>query len=79
MTEEEIAKSVVTVISERLGFREANIKSTSALRDDLGADSLDFVELIMALEDEFDIEIPDDETTELVLVSNVIDYVKTKV
>jgi len=79
MTEEEIMTKIVEVTCERLGVQADEVKVESAFVEDLGADSLDRVELVMALEDEFDIEIPDDEAEKLVKVSDALDYVKSKV
>jgi acyl carrier protein len=79
MTEEDIVKKIVEVTCERLGVQPEDVKNDSAFVDDLGADSLDRVELVMALEDEFDIEIPDDEAEKLVKVSDTIEYVKAKI
>ena len=61
MSSEEIFDKVKKIIVDQLGVAEANITLESSFIDDLGADSLDIVELIMALEEEFDIEIPDEE------------------
>lgn len=67
------------IIAEQLGVKEEEVKSESAFIDDLGADSLDTVELIMSLEEEFNIEIPDDDAEKMVKVSDVVQYIKTKV
>jgi acyl carrier protein len=79
MTEEEIVKKIVEVTCERLGVSEEEVKPESSFVEDLGADSLDRVELVMALEDEFDIEIPDDDAEKLVKVKDAIDYVTSKI
>lgn len=79
MTEEEIVKKIIEVTVERLGVSESEVKIESSFVDDLGADSLDRVELVMALEDEFDIEIPDEEAEKLVTVANAIEFVQAKV
>ena len=75
---EELMQKVTKVIVEKLGVTEDKVKPEAAFAEDLGADSLDQVELVMALEDEFDIEIPDEEAEKLKKVSDVIAYVKSK-
>ena len=75
---EEIHSKITKVIVEKLGVTEEQVKPEAAFIDDLGADSLDQVELVMALEDEFDIEIPDEEAEKLKKVSDVIAYVTSK-
>lgn len=57
----DIAKRVKEIVAEQLGVEEAQVLTESSFMDDLGADSLDTVELVMALEEEFDIEIPDED------------------
>ena len=64
------------VIAEQLGVDEPDIKSESHFIDDLGADSLDTVELVMALEEEFGIEIPDEEAEKILTVQDAINYVE---
>lgn len=73
---EEIDQRVKKIVAEQLGVNEADVKTESAFVDDLGADSLDTVELVMALEDEFDTEIPDEEAEKITTVQQAIDYVK---
>ncbi|MFM2399164.1 MAG: hypothetical protein RL341_1321 [Pseudomonadota bacterium] len=63
------------IVAEQLGVAEADIKNESSFVDDLGADSLDTVELVMALEDEFGTEIPDEEAEKIKTVQQAIDYV----
>ncbi len=75
---EENNQKITKVIVEKLGVSEDQVKPDAAFIDDLGADSLDQVELVMALEDEFDIEIPDEEAEKLKKVSDVIAYVNSK-
>jgi acyl carrier protein len=75
---EDIHAKITKVIVEKLGVSEDQVKPEAAFIDDLGADSLDQVELVMALEDEFDIEIPDEEAEKLKKVSDVISYVTSK-
>ena len=64
------------VIVEQLGVEENEITLESSFIDDLGADSLDIVELIMALEEEFDIEIPDEDAEKILTVGDALDYIK---
>ncbi len=79
MGAEEIFDKVKKIIVEQLGVAEANITMEASFIDDLGADSLDIVELIMALEEEFDIEIPDADAEKVVTVGDVVDYIKEHV
>ena len=79
MSSEEIFEKVKGVIVEQLGVAEGNITMKASFIDDLGADSLDIVELIMALEEEFDIEIPDSDAEKVVTVGDVVDYIKENV
>ena len=74
--EENIEARVKKVVAEQLSNNEADIKNESAFIEDLGADSLDTVELVMALEDAFSIEIPDSEQEKLRTVQQAIDYIK---
>lgn len=76
---EELMSKVTKVIVDKLGVKAEQVKTDSSFVDDLGADSLDQVELIMALEDEFDIEIPDEEAEKLKKVSDVLTYVQGKI
>lgn len=78
MTEQELLEKVTKVVVEKLSVKEEQVKADASFVDDLGADSLDRVELVMALEDEFDIEIPDEDAEKLVKVSDAINYVKSK-
>ena len=73
---ENIEQRVKKIVAEQLGVNEADIKTESSFIDDLGADSLDTVELVMALEDEFETEIPDEEAEKITTVQQAIDYVK---
>ncbi|ACT50630.1 MULTISPECIES: acyl carrier protein [Methylovorus] len=71
----DIEQRVKKIVSEQLGANEADVKNESSFVDDLGADSLDTVELVMALEEEFDCEIPDEEAEKITTVQQAIDYV----
>ncbi|POY42355.1 acyl carrier protein [Avibacterium endocarditidis] len=64
------------MIVEQLGVKEEDVKPEASFVEDLGADSLDTVELVMALEEEFDIEIPDEEAEKITTVQSAIDYVQ---
>ena len=72
---ENLEQRVKKVVAEQLNINEADIKNESAFIDDLGADSLDTVELVMALEDEFGVEIPDDQQEKLRTVQDAIDFI----
>jgi len=72
---ENIEHRVRKIVAEQLGVNEAEIKNESSFVDDLGADSLDTVELVMALEEEFETEIPDDEAEKITTVQQAIDYI----
>ena len=72
-----IFDKIKNIISEQLGIDVEEINMESSFVDDLGADSLDIVELIMALETEFDLEIPDEEAEKIATVSDVVGYIKT--
>lgn len=76
MSSEEIFEKVKEIIVEQLGVAETAVTMEASFIDDLGADSLDIVELIMALEEEFDMEIPDEDAEKIVSVSDVVDYIK---
>ncbi len=69
---------VQKIIEEQLGVDAERVKPEASFIDDLGADSLDIVELVMAMEEEFDLEIPDDEAEKLRTVQDVYSYIETK-
>nr|WP_173400181.1 acyl carrier protein [Acetivibrio straminisolvens] len=71
-----VFEKVRKIIAEQLGVEEDEITMESSFIDDLGADSLDIVELIMALEEEFDLEIPDSEAEKISTVGDVVEYIK---
>lgn len=71
-----VFEKVKNLISEQLDVEESEIKLESSFQGDLEADSLDVVELIMAIEDEFDIEIPDEEAEKILTVKNAVDYIE---
>ena len=70
-----IEERVAKMVAEQLGVKEDDVKPSSSFVEDLGADSLDTVELIMALEEEFDTEIPDEDAEKIATVQNAIDYI----
>ena len=70
-----VEERVKKLICEQLGVKEEEVKDDASFVDDLGADSLDTVELVMALEEEFETEIPDEEAEKITTVQNAIDFV----
>ncbi len=79
MSSDEIFEKVKAIIVEQLQVNEDAVTQEASFIDDLGADSLDLVELIMALEEEFDIEIPDADAEKVVSVADVVNYIKENV
>ena len=79
MSSEEVFDKVKEIIVEQLGVAENAVTEEASFIDDLGADSLDIVELIMALEEEFDMEIPDTDAEKVVTVGDVVDYIKDNI
>ena len=79
MSSEEIFEKIKEIIVEQLGVADTAVTMEASFIDDLGADSLDIVELIMALEEEFDTEIPDADAEKVVTVGDVVDYIKDHV
>ena len=73
---ESVEQRVKKIVAEQLGVNEADVKIESTFVDDLGADSLDTVELVMALEEEFECEIPDEEAEKIVTVQDAIEYIQ---
>jgi acyl carrier protein len=70
-----VQEKMIDIIVEQLSVDREKVVSGASFVDDLGADSLDLVELIMAMEEEFDVEIPDEEAEKIVTVQNAIDFV----
>ena len=73
-----IEQQVKGIVAEQLGVNEEEVTNEASFVDDLGADSLDTVELVMALEEEFETEIPDDEAEKITTVQQAIDFVNFK-
>ncbi len=75
---QDIQDRIKKVVVEKLSVKEEEVVDSASFQEDLGADSLDVVELVMALEDEFAVEIPDDEVGEIKTVGNAADYISKK-
>ena len=75
---EDVSSKVKKIVADHLGIDEAKVTEESSFIDDLGADSLDTVELVMAFEEKFGIEIPDDAAETIQTVQNAIDYIESK-
>lgn len=75
---EELFGKIKSMIADRLNVDEAAVTMEASFKDDLGADSLDLVELVMELEDEFDIEIADEEAEKIASVGDVINYIQSR-
>jgi acyl carrier protein len=73
-----VEERVKKIVVEQLGVKEEEVSNESSFVDDLGADSLDTVELVMALEEEFECEIPDEEAEKITTVQQAIDYINTR-
>ncbi|MFN7919329.1 MAG: acyl carrier protein [Bryobacteraceae bacterium] len=73
-----IEQKVKQIIVEQLGVDEAQVDDTASFVDDLGADSLDIVELVMAFEEAFDLDIPDEDAEKIATVKDAIEYIKAK-
>lgn len=72
-----VAEKVKQIIVEQLGVDEAQVDDSASFVDDLGADSLDFVELVMAFEEAFDIDIPDEDAEKITTVKDAVNYIET--
>jgi acyl carrier protein len=79
MQREELLKKVKSIVADKLSIGEEQITEQASFIDDLGADSLDTVELVMALEDEFGLDIPDEDAEKLTTVGKAMDYIMSKV
>jgi acyl carrier protein len=75
MEREELLKKIKAIVADKLSISEDQVTEEASFIDDLGADSLDTVELVMALEDEFDLDIPDEDAEKMTTVGKAIDYV----
>ncbi|RJE86714.1 acyl carrier protein [Paenibacillus sp. 1011MAR3C5] len=73
----EVVERVKRIVIDRLGVDEAEVKLEASFKDDLGADSLDVVELVMELEDEFDMEISDEDAEKITTVGEVVTYIQS--
>jgi acyl carrier protein len=78
MANEEVVRRVKDLIAESLGVNPTEVVSTASFIDDLGADSLDIVELVMAIEKEFNVEIPDEDAEKITTVQDAVDYIQNK-
>ncbi|MEL7503910.1 MAG: acyl carrier protein [Cyanobacteria bacterium J06554_6] len=78
MSQDDIFEKVQKIVAEQLGVEETEVKPEASFANDLGADSLDTVELVMALEEEFDIEIPDEAAEGIGTVQAAVDFIKEK-
>jgi acyl carrier protein len=74
---EKVEQRIKKIVAEQLGVNETEVKNESSFVDDLGADSLDTVELVMALEEEFECEIPDEQAEKIHTVQQAIDYINS--
>ncbi len=72
----DVLERITKIIVDRLGVEESQVSLEASFKDDLGADSLDVVELVMELEDEFDIEISDDDAEKIATVGDAVNYIK---
>lgn len=78
MEREELLKKIKAIVADKLSISEDQVTEEASFIDDLGADSLDTVELVMALEDEFTMDIPDEEAEKLTTIGRAMDYVLTR-
>lgn len=73
---EDVLGRITKIVVDRLGVEESEVKPEASFKEDLGADSLDVVELVMELEDEFDMEISDEDAEKITTVGDVVNYIK---
>ena len=73
-----VEQQVKAIVAEQLGVKQEQVTNDASFVDDLGADSLDTVELVMALEEEFEIEIPDEDAEKITTVKDAVDYIENK-
>lgn len=78
MSEDALYQKVKDIIVNQLGVEEDDVTPEASFLDDLGADSLDIVELIMALEEEFDLEIPDEDAEKIATVGDAVNYIRER-
>jgi acyl carrier protein len=78
MAPEQVESKVKEIIVEQLGVDEAQVEGKASFIEDLGADSLDIVELVMAFEEAFELNIPDEDTEKITTVQNAVDYISSK-
>ena len=78
MSDDQIREKVISIVSKELGKKPQEVSLDSKLKEDCGADSLDAVELVLAIEDDFKIEIPDKEAAKIVKVSDIVDVIISK-
>lgn len=76
MSEKEIFQKLKTIVVDQLGVNEGNVTMEATFVDDLAADSLDIVELVMTIEEEFDLEIPDSDAEKIVTIGDVVKYIE---
>ncbi|MCD4654187.1 acyl carrier protein [bacterium] len=74
-----VEERVIKVVADQLGVEQSEVTPEASFTDDLGADSLDTVELVMAFEEEFDVEIPDDDAEKMNIVKDAVNYLKGKI
>ncbi len=79
MSDINIEERVKKIIAEQLGVKEGEVQNSASFVEELGADSLDTVELVMALEEEFNLEIPDEDADKIIDVQKAIDYIKDNI
>ena len=79
MSDEQIRTRVIEIVCEHLAVDKAKVSDATSFIEDIGADSLDIVELVMELEEEFDIQIPDDQAEKIKTVGQAVEYIKSEV